>query len=183
MRLIIKPEENILKLIIEAEAYRQVWRQNARKIRKAFREVTGLDFNQAVITANVYEGERSLSGYYRHPMRLQNDAILTENKLLILIHELSHRLLGGNKLALNDELKLSNLELHKRIYLFEYDVVNNALGEEMAKRLEKLEARPDDPDYFNSWRWAMAMTYEQRQEKLKQLAKKAKPYRNIVVKK
>lgn len=183
MRLIIKPQENKFNLIVDAEAYRQVWRQNARKLRRAFREVSGLDFNQAVITAHVYEGQRSLSGYYRHPMRLQADGKSHEDKLLILVHELSHRLLGGNELALNDKLNLSNLELHKRIYLFEYDVVRQALGEDMANRLEKMEARPDDPDYFKSWKWAMSTTFEQRQEKLRELAKRAKPYRNIVAKK
>ncbi|MGH7157236.1 MAG: hypothetical protein ACREGG_03965 [Candidatus Saccharimonadales bacterium] len=182
MRLVIKPQENRFNLIVEAEAYRQIWKQHARKLRKAFREISGLDFNQAVITAHVYDGQRSLSGYYRHPMRLQADGKSHEDKLLILVHELSHRLLGGNTLALNSELNLSNLELHKRIYLFLYDVVNQALGAEMVKRLAKLEARPDDPDYYKAWKWAIAMAFEQRQSKMKQLAKQAKPYRNIVVK-
>lgn len=179
MRLIIKPAEKNFNLIVEAEAYRQVWKTNARKLRRAFRKVTGLDFNQAVITAKVYDGDRSFSGYYRHPMRLEARGASHDEKLLVLVHELCHRLLGGNGLANNNSLKLTNRQEHDRMFLFEHDVVKLALGPKMADLLDKLENRPYDKDYYLAWKQAMAMGYEQRQKKMHELARIAKPYRDI----
>ncbi|HSH18521.1 MAG TPA: hypothetical protein VK978_03985 [Candidatus Saccharimonadales bacterium] len=100
-------------------------------------------------------------------MRLQADYTATEEKMLIIIHELSHRLLGGHGLDCND--KISILESHKRIYLFAYDVVMLALGDDPAALLVKREAGLSDPDYAQAWRWAMSMPYEQRQHQLQRL--------------
>ena len=169
MKFIIKPQKNELNLILEAKAYKKVWSQNSRKILKAFRDITGLEFIQSTITAHVYDGDRSFSGIPYKPMRLQGNYRTDEERLLILVHELSHRLLGGNGLGNMD--KFSNLEDHRRIYLFMYDVVNKAYGIELAERLETSEARDMHPDYSKAWHQAMSMTYVQRQTELKAMVK------------
>jgi hypothetical protein len=171
MRLIIKPAKDSFELILEAEAYRQAWQQNSRKLLAAFRLITGLDFKQSVITAYVYDGDRSFSGSFRQPMRLEARGASHDEKLLTLVHELSHRLLGGNGLALSTELNLSMLDEHKRIFLFEYDVVKQALGDDKATLLQKIEDRANDKDYSQAWQWAMSLSYKDRQAQLKRLIK------------
>ncbi|HEY4161263.1 MAG TPA: hypothetical protein VGM08_04330, partial [Candidatus Saccharimonadales bacterium] len=72
-----------------------------RQIRGAFRDVTGLEFQQRVITARVFNGDQSQAGNPGNPMLLAGgDLRSREFKLATMVHELSHRLLGGNALGL-----------------------------------------------------------------------------------
>lgn len=188
MKFIIKSDDNNLEMILQTTKYRNLWRQNSRKILKSFRSITGLDFQQSTITARVFSGNQSRSGSYHYPMKLRGMYFRDEDKLVLLVHELSHRLLGGNGLWLinmglaNKEISASDLgeEMdHRHIYLFEYDVIKMALGDTMAKECilfeEKESENGSNGPHAKAWRWAMGMTYEQRQKAMKILASKAKP--------
>lgn len=176
MRLIIKPEKPNFRLIVEAQAYKEVWKANSRKILKAFRDITHLDFKQKVITAHVHDNIISLSGYRRTPMKLHGRGRTSDDKLFTIVHELCHRLLGGNGLRTLTPESLSKLDDHKLMYLFESDVVRAALGNEMTEKLETFELRDSLgkdsiylKEYLEAWQWAMNMTLQQRQEKLNNL--------------
>lgn len=186
MRLIIKPDDKSLHLILEAAQYERIWKQYSRRIVKAFREVTGLKFQQYVITVRVSNTFSSSAGLFGKPMVLSADFRSVEFKLITIIHELSHRLLGGNALApkylgvYNEEKDsddtFQEIE-HSNIYLFEYDVVYLALGEDWATICSNFEQRNRSLMYphTRAWDWAMNLPYSDRQTKLKQLAAKAYP--------
>ncbi len=174
MRLIIKPYEQSITLAFEAATYKHVWHQNARKLRKAFRGITNLDFQQSTITAYVYHGETGYSGYYRQPMYLPAFSQHPEKKLFILVHELSHRLLGGYQLGNNQDLGLTKLEEHKRTFLFQFDVMDKVLGVETGERFHRFERNSDDPAYQEAYQWVIGMSFTQRQRKMQHLVQHQK---------
>jgi len=184
MKFIIKPHDTSLDLLLEAVAYQQLWKIHGRPILKAFREVTGLDFQQTMIVARVFKGKQSVAGSPYHPMLLAGDNRSDEFKLITIVHELSHRLLGGNALGIVN-LGLSNEHVpsprhdefdHRHTYLFEFDVVQRALGNDWAAQCQKFEERgASDSPHDLAWRWAMGLTYDERQRALKILTAKAMP--------
>lgn len=184
MKLIIKPHEQTFDLIVETARYQRLWRENSRNIRRAFRDITGLDFQQRVITAHIYPDKGGNSGKPHQPMHLPGGYQTEEVKLITLIHELCHRLLGGNALApgslgLADENTPSDVYQeyeHCHTFLFEYDVIGKALGHVYAELCRRDEERGEIDDLYNrAWAWAMSMPYEQRQRALKALTRHAIP--------
>jgi hypothetical protein len=183
MYLIIKPNENSIKVLLETEQYKKIWKQYKDVILKSFVDVTGLDFQQTRITARVIDGGRSHAGNLICSMKLAGDYRSIEFKLITIIHELSHRLLGGNALGVEslglvgkskwDSDEAQEMD-HRHIYLFEYDVVKSALGKNWVKECRKYEERGDrDSPHDRAWRWAMGMAFSKRQAALKILASKA----------
>jgi hypothetical protein len=183
MQLIIKPADNSMLLLLETAQYKSIWAQYSRQIFKAFREVTGLEFQQWSITALVSAVEQSSAGHFHESMRLSADGRLVENKLITVVHELSHRLLGGNAIGAERLNQFSEAELygapydeaeHSNIYLFEYDVIRTALGEDWGNRCIRWEARAEETDaHDKAWNRVMRMSYAERQTALKILAAKA----------
>jgi hypothetical protein len=181
VQFIIKPIDNSLYLVLEANEYRSIWQQHARKLRFGFRAVTGLDFRQRAITAHVCERRGAAAGSYHRPMQLPANPGATEGKLVTLVHELSHRLLTGNGLRITDfgiediagkdTAKIRELQ-HRLIYLFEYDVMHRALGEaggRICQHDEEQYRGYGAGSYLRAWRWAMGLTFEQRQHCLQWL--------------
>jgi hypothetical protein len=183
MRFSIKPAGSSLHITLETAQYKNIWAQNSRVLLKAWRNVTSLEFQQPHITARVFDGQQSNAGRYRHPMLLAGDGRSASNKLMTIVHELSHRLLGGNCLGLinlgligDDDTSDLAVELHHRhIYIFEYDVMTLAFGEHGANICRNYEQRnhtgTDDP-YRKAWEWAMGLSYEQRQNIMRWFASK-----------
>lgn len=184
MKLIFKPHEETFDLIVETARYQRLWRENSRNIRRAFRDITGLDFQQRVITAHVYPDKKADSGKPHQPMHLPGGCQTEEVKLITLVHELCHRLLGGNSLS-PDLLGLTDGNTpvddyeeyeHCHTFLFEYDVIERAMGHAYAELCRKDEERDDIDDlYSRAWAWAMGMPHDQRQRALKTLVKYATP--------
>jgi len=189
VRFIIKPDDDTLEMLLQTENYKRLWKQNSRKILKAFRVITGLDFQQKVISARIFNGGQSTAGSFHYAMKLRAlvNETASDSKLILLVHELSHRLLGGNGLGVvnlgliadreeSDSDKGNEME-HRHTYLFEYDVVKLALGEEMAEACIKFEEKEgddiNDGSHQRAWKWAMGMTFEERQRAIKMLTTKA----------
>lgn len=184
MQFILKPHENTLYLFLETQQYRTQWTNNARRLLKAFRAVTGLEFQQRTITAHVFNGMRSDAGALNEPMMLAGDSRSEDIKLATIVHELSHRLLGGNALGIvnlglatkdggwtDDEIERD----HRHIYLFEYDVMCAAFGEAGGEICRKYEERYgyDEADPHNrAWKWAMSLTFAERQRALRYITKR-----------
>lgn len=186
MKFIIKPDDDSFAMLMEAQQYRRLWKQHSRKIRAAFRALTGLEFQQRVITARVYQGRISNAGLPYQPMKLAGDNRSEDYKLMTMIHELAHRLLGGNALGVvnlglaspHDKEGNTDHELeHRHIYLFVYDVVQKSLGNEKAKLCRHYESKGvnnnhNDTPHDRAWNWAMQMTFSERQRAVNRLAAK-----------
>lgn len=187
MKLIIKPDQPTMDLMIETAQYQAMWRQYSRRIMRAFREVTGLEFQRYSITARVSKVDISTAGRYHVPMRLSGDGRAREDKLLTIVHELGHRLLSSNSLGAEHLHGFTDNELHGEkyivaehfnLYLFEYDVITLALGSDYARRCiawEYQDDPSDDDGHVKAWKRAMALPYTERQKLLAALRAKAIP--------
>ena len=174
MKFILKPDDSTPPLLLETLQYQAMWQAHGQAIRKAFRKVTGLEFQQSVITARVYNGAQSDAGANGKAMRLAGDNRPPGYKLATIVHELSHRLLGGNalnttSLGLGGEHKytdeVSEVD-HRHVYLMEYDVLHAALGnegEEIFRQYEQLWRRDPDSPHEKALLWVLSLSYEQRQ--------------------
>ena len=84
-------------------------------------------------------------------------------KKATLVHELGHRLV----LPLP---RTAGLDDHRLLYLFLYDVWTDLYGRAFADRMVAIERRiPGRYDYDAAWTWALAMTREERQARLRAL--------------
>ncbi len=185
MRLILKPNNTSLDLLLETSRYKRGWRKHSRAILAAFRNITGLEFQQTVITARVHQDSLGNAGTPRHPMHLPGDYDSEQQKLITLVHELSHRLLGGNALGpiaigllpdTDDPQPEFQEYEHRHTYLFEYDVIESSLGAEYAKLCRDYEESNNiDGPHDRAWAWAMSMSRENRQRAVKLLAAEALP--------
>ena len=137
------------------EAYRQLWSDEGANIVAAFERITRLSFFQDNITAIVYEGISS-SGNRDTPMRLRA-SYNADTKRSALVHELGHRLIGQLTARPND------LDEHRVLFLFLYEVWESLWGREFADRQVLVEsAQRGVYDYESAWRWALSLTREQR---------------------
>ncbi len=185
MRFIIKPHDDSFNVMLETNQYKQLWRKHAKQILHAFRTVTGLEFQQHVITARVFPDNHGDAGVPRQPMHLPAYYSPENEKLITLIHELCHRLLGGNalgpvSLGLIPQQSSHHPDYqeyeHRHTYLFEYDVIMAALGVEYASLCTQLEEKDNiDGPHDRAWAWAMSMPHEHRQRALKVLVAQAVP--------
>jgi hypothetical protein len=81
-------------------------------------------------------------------------------KRATLVHELGHRL--AFLLPRNP-----GIDDHRLLYLFLYDAWTDLYGEEFAIRMSSIEMSiPGAYDYDAAWRWALAMSREERQARL-----------------
>jgi hypothetical protein len=88
-----------------------------------------------------------------------------------LVHELGHLL----SFALP---RTAGLDDHRLLYLFLYDVWTDLYGRAFADRMVAIERRiPGRYDYDAAWTWALAMTREERQARLRQLRPDSIPAR------
>ncbi|MBK6870822.1 MAG: hypothetical protein IPG94_05345 [Kineosporiaceae bacterium] len=180
------PDDDSLFLRLECEQYRKTWHAHQRKLLAGFESVTGLTFQQRFITARVTQSQVSTAGRPGVPMRLAGDYRSAEFKLMTLVHELSHRLLGGNTLG-PVGLGLDTGEgaqtdwgveiEHRHIYLFEWDVVRHALGDEWAEVCRVYETggqqEPKATPHGRAWHWAMTRSADERQKAVRRLVAQA----------
>lgn len=186
MQLVIKPHDGSLEALLAANAYRRLWHDHKQAILDAFHGITGLAFQQHTITAHVFLDSDASAGKWRDPMHLPAYAP-DDQKLLTLVHELCHRLLGGNALSpfglglLDDVQDFSQDDEfqeydHRHTYLFEYDVVQKALGDKYAEKCREMNtASVIDGPHGRAWDWAMSMKPTERQRAMKCLAAEALP--------
>jgi hypothetical protein len=81
-------------------------------------------------------------------------------KRATLVHELGHRL--AFTMPRSDDL-----DEHRLLYLFLYDVWADLYGTEYADRMVAIERRIEGRyDYAAAWDWALAMTRSERQARL-----------------
>ena len=180
MQFTIRPHQPTFDLILETGRYQRLWEQHGEAILQAFSNVTGLEFQQDVITAEVFPDQGNDSGGVGEAMHLSGMHPSEHRILETLIHELAHRLLGGNALwayelglvAADAPEALHSEYNHRLIYLFLYDVMEQALGEPFATVFKEREDNDllAPPDYRQAWQWAMSLNHDERQQAVQRLA-------------
>jgi hypothetical protein len=142
-----------------AGEYRRLWRAEGPRIVAAMEAATGLRFPPAPVDVIVSEG-RPMTSFDGRTIRLRA-SYSPAYKKATLAHEIGHRLAftlpsrGG-------------LDDHRLLYLFLYDVWTDLYGRDFADRMVSIERRIG-PAYEAAWDWALAMTREQRQARLRAL--------------
>jgi hypothetical protein len=175
MILVFKEAGNQLENILASGRYNRAWDEYKDAITEAFHRHTGLKFKQSEIPVRVIEGNRSSSTTQHGTMELSAEVTEPEEIATTLIHELAHHLLAGN--GIDPPLTTQSAEsevpylVHSYIDLFIYDVIADVLGAEAASRYSEDELRMSSEYYGKAWQWAMAKTYEERQQTLSDLKK------------
>ena len=144
-----------------ADEYRRLWDEEGRRIIEAMEEVTGIAFPDTPIDAIVSD-TAPMTAYDGRSMRLRA-RYSPAYKRATLVHELGHRLAFTLP-------RTAELDDHRILYLFLYDVWTELYGRDFADRMVAIERRIPGPyDYDAAWSWALSMTREQRQARLRAL--------------
>lgn len=141
--------------------YDALWKAAGARMVAAMERISGLPFEEREIKAVIYEGV-SFSGSGNTPMQLRA-SYPAEVKEATLIHELSHRMLGRVKTT-------KEIDEHRKIFLVLYDIWVDLYGKEFADRNVAVESqRKGLYDYESAWKWALAMSAEDRAATFKTL--------------
>jgi hypothetical protein len=152
------PTEAFVKAAAEYDA---LWKAEGARMVEAMERITGLKFEERKVKAIIYEGT-SFSGSGDRPMQLRA-SYPAEVKKATLIHELLHRTLGRVKTT-------SEIDEHRKIFLVLYDIWVTLYGKEFADRNVEVESqRKGLYDYETAWKWALAMSADDRAAMFKRL--------------
>jgi hypothetical protein len=146
-----------------ADEYRRLWQAEGSAMVAAMERVAGLRYPPGPVEILVSEG-RPMTAYDGRTIRLRA-SYSPAYKKATLVHEVGHRL----ALALPRSAELDD---HRLLYLFLYDVWTDLYGQAFADRMVSIERRIG-PGYEAAWTWALAMTREQRQARLAALRDQA----------
>ena len=139
-----------------AGEYRRLWQAEGPRIVAAMEAATGLAFPTARVDVIVSEG-RPMASFDGRTIRLRA-SYSPAYKKATLAHEIGHRLTFAMP-------RTAELDDHRLLYLFLYDVWTDLYGREFADRMVSIERRIG-PDYEAAWTWALAMTREERRARL-----------------
>ena len=160
LHLDFNPEDP--KFMKASREYEEIWDSEGARIVQAVEHETGLNFQEQSIKALVYEGI-SKAGYKESPMKLRA-SYSSDTKKATLIHELGHRIIAQIKNRPED------LDEHKILFLFLYDVWRSLYGTDFANHMVAVESkRRGVYDYESAWKWAMSSTVEERKKRFQEL--------------
>ena len=158
LRLIFSSVETSSDLRSAVSEYESIWNAEGGRISEALEKVTGNVLNE--INAIIHRGPSS-SGVDGEPLFLRFD-YPRDTKLATLIHELSHRYI--------DRLAPEGWDSHQVLNLFLYDVWSDLYSKEFADNEVEVEKKRGER-YQKSWDWALKMTRDEREEKLREVLK------------
>lgn len=151
--MIFTPQEQ--KFAAAAEAYRSLWADEGTTIIEAMERVSRLTFLETHVKAVIFEGPSS-SGIGDRPMYLRA-SYPTDVKKSALVHEHGHRLIAQLRNRPPD------LDEHRVLFLFLYDVWESLWGRDFADEQVRIESgRTGLYDYATAWKWALSISKEQR---------------------
>lgn len=172
----VYPDINQFEIFLATKQYEDIWKTDAPKIIQAFEKITNLTFQQQQITVKVHN-KNSVSGSSYRPMRLNVYNKTIDEKRAALLHELGHRLLGGNGInsTLGRGVEFIEDE-ERRLGLFILDVYKRVYGSNFVRlyisRTADLVMKGEaghDQSMSNGIFFARKFTAAQRQEALKHL--------------
>jgi hypothetical protein len=138
-----------------AEAYRRLWADEGSKIVEAMERGTGLTFLETHVKAVIFEGP-SRSGIGDTPMYLRA-SYPVDVKKATLVHENGHRLIAQLR------NRPADLDEHRVLFLFLYDVLESLWGQDFADSQVRFESGLTGIyDYESAWKWALSISKDQR---------------------
>jgi hypothetical protein len=141
--------------------YRLLWCTEGTRITAAMEKVTGHPYPGGDVDVLIGKGT-PMTVFGGRRMSLKASYPLYY-KRATLVHELGHRL--AFTMPRSDDL-----DEHRLLYLFLYDVWSDLYGAEYADRMASIERRIEGRyNYAAAWDWALAMTRSERQARLAQL--------------
>ena len=142
-----------------AEAYRQAWIAEGSAIVEAMERATGLRFLESHVDAVVYEGV-SRAGAGNSPMYLRASDP-ADVKKATLVHEHGHRLIAQLR------IRPADLDEHRVLDLFLYDVWESLWGSDFANQQVMFDSELTGLyDYKAAWAWALSISKEERASRL-----------------
>jgi len=185
VKLIFKPypkqRANWLEAFLQARRLERLWCGYEMVALASFLMHTGLAFRDKRITIYVGADIQTHSGDSGHAMQITYNSFgysdSDDELMRTLLHELAHRLVMGNGIRSKQEeyTYLRNLLAHKRIYLFLYDVEADVLGEEVASEDVASTLQWSKRAFGNAWDWALAKTYDERQQAIRRMIRRGNP--------
>ena len=141
-----------------SDEYRAIWTAEGEHIVSVLEATSGLTFKPSPIEV-IVSNNPPMTTFDGATIRLSARYPRIYKKAT-LVHELGHSLV----LPLRGT---AGLDDHRLLYLFLYDAWIELEGQDFADRMVSIERRiPGGYDYDAAWRWALAMTREQRQARL-----------------
>lgn len=138
-----------------AEAYRRIWIAEGSTIVDAMERGTGLTFLETQVNAVIFEGI-SRSGVGDSPMYLRA-SYPADVKKATLVHEHGHRLIAQLR------TRPADLDEHRVLDLFLYDVWESLWGRQSADQQVKFESGLRGLyDYEAAWKWALSLSKAER---------------------
>jgi len=138
-----------------AEEYRGLWAGEGTKIVETMERVSGLTFLETNVKAVIFEGT-SRSGVGDVPMYLRASYPIDVKKST-LVHEHGHRLIAQLR------NRPADLDEHRVLFLFLYDVWESLWGTDFADAQVEFESGLTGLyDYKTAWNWALSIGKEQR---------------------
>ena len=162
VNLTFTPEDE--KFADAADAYRRLWADEGDAIIEGLERVSGLKFLERDVKAIIFEGASS-SGFGSTPMRLRG-SYPVDVKKATLAHELGHRM--------NTQLRTRppDVDEHRLLFLYLYDVWESLWGKEFADRQVVVESgRKGLYDYETAWKWALALSKEERASRFAEIVR------------
>ncbi len=145
-----------------ADYYRDLWQAEGARIVAALERESGFAFPDRPLEIILRDGP-PMTGYGCTAIRLRG-TYTGPIAVGTLIHELGHCLTAQMP-------RTAGLDEHRLLYLFLYDAWVSLYGRDFADRMVRLERRiPGRYNYDAAWRWALAMTREERKARLRALA-------------
>jgi hypothetical protein len=149
------PQNKSPRFEAAADEYRSIWAAEGSRIIAGMEQISKLIFPDRTVKAEIYEGVSS-SGRGGEPMRLRASYPASVKKGT-LVHEFGHRM--------NSQLKKRprDLDEHRLLFLYLYDLWENLYGKEFADKEVAWERTLRGVyDYDAAWNWALAMTRDER---------------------
>jgi hypothetical protein len=147
-----------------AEAYRRVWVAEGSTIVDAMERGTGLTFLETHVNAVIFEGV-SHSGVGDRPMYLRA-SYPADVKKATLVHEHGHRLIAQLR------TRPADLDEHRVLDLFLYDVWESLWGRDLADQQVKFESGLRGVyDYETAWKWALSLSKAERASRFANIVK------------
>ena len=162
IRMNFSPESD--KFVDSTKQYQEIWKAEGSKMIAAMEAVSGMTFVDTEVSVIIFEGA-SNSGFKDKPMKLRA-SYPEEVKKATLIHELGHRL------NVQLQKRPDNIDEHRILFLYLYEVWTKLYGQDFADRMVAVEKkRKGLYDYESAWNWALALTKDERAAKLKEIVK------------
>jgi hypothetical protein len=155
------------QFVAAAKEYQTIWQTDGDKIVKAMEKVSGLKFKETEIEAVVYEGVSWSGRQGSSPMKMRA-SYPTDTKKATLIHELGHRHIVDLRISTPD------LDEHRVLFLFLYDLWTQLYGKEFADTQVAVEKRRRGL-YPEAWDWALSMTKAEREKRFKEIVDASPP--------